>query len=195
MNKNKIGINGWIQNGRVADSNGGLICSPHTNYQLPKKKILVHEITRACRYVCVCVCVCLHSYVRMMYLIMCILMYLLVYLCMMYVYSKYNRIFVESPVHISCNVPANTTCVCVFTSIYIYIYLFVGINAYILCLDPHQVPRNYSLNLEYTKSSKKKYPGNHITEIKDEINVKTYSTLPLNFRQLHQFTIFLSSSL
>jgi hypothetical protein len=31
MNKNKIGFKGWIQNGRVADSNGGLICSPHTN--------------------------------------------------------------------------------------------------------------------------------------------------------------------
>jgi hypothetical protein len=31
MNKNKIGFKGWVQNGRVADSNGGLICSPHTN--------------------------------------------------------------------------------------------------------------------------------------------------------------------
>jgi len=46
MNKDKSEFKGWIQNGRVADSNGGLICSPHTNYAFPKKKILVHEIAR-----------------------------------------------------------------------------------------------------------------------------------------------------
>jgi len=79
----------WIQNGSLADSNGGLICPSHTNYEFPKKKISVHEITRARIGMCVCV---LYSYVHMMYLIMCIFMYLLVYLCMMYVYSKYKCI-------------------------------------------------------------------------------------------------------
>jgi hypothetical protein len=94
----------------------GLICSPYTNYEFAKKKRSLHEITRARGYVCVGVC--LHSYVRMMYLIMCILMYLFVYLCTMYAYSKYNKIFVESPVHISSNVSANTTCACVRACVY-----------------------------------------------------------------------------
>jgi hypothetical protein len=99
---------------------------------------------------CVCVCVCLHSYVRMMYLIMCILMYLFVYLSMMYVYSKYNKIFVESPVHISSNVSDNTTCACVRACVYKYIYIYIYI--YIIRLGPQQIPQNYPLNLEYTKS-------------------------------------------
>ena len=39
--------------------------------------------------------------------------------------------FVASPAHISNNVPANTMCVRVCTSIYIYIYIYLFIYVYI----------------------------------------------------------------
>ena len=31
MNKNEIGFKDSVQNGTVAESNGGLVCSQHTN--------------------------------------------------------------------------------------------------------------------------------------------------------------------
>ena len=73
-----------------------------------------------------------------------------------YIYSKYNNFFVESPVHISSNVPANTTCACVYKCVCVYTFIYLCRYQFIyiyITLEPSPGPQKLQINFQVPEFS------------------------------------------